>query len=88
MKRINNITYEVRAAEKITNNGETVSGDDILSGERSTEQQAKALAEKWLKRKDVLSVWILKYEDGEDDPTYQWRKYEGDKVWRGGNYWW
>ena len=79
--------YEVRAAEKITNNGETVSGDDILNGEFKTERKAKAQAEKWLKRKDVLSVWILKHEDEEDDPTYQWRKYEGDKVWKGGNYW-
>lgn len=79
--------YVVGAAEKICENGQFVSGGNILSGEFKTEQKAKKKAEVWLKRKDVLSVWIEKYEEEDGDPCYQWRKYECDKVWKGGNYW-
>jgi hypothetical protein len=80
--------YRVEGAEKITNNGMIESGGTIFSNTFKTESQAKKAADKILKRKDILSVWVYKVEaDEQGDPLYQWVKYEDDVKWSGGCYW-
>jgi len=79
--------YIAEAAEKICTNGEVVSGDTIEYKEFKSELQAKKQCDRWLKRKNVLSVWILKFENRDGDPCYQWIKYEDDTTWKGSNHW-
>jgi hypothetical protein len=79
--------YKLEAAEKISTNNEVISGGTILSKEFKTEREAKKQGEAWLKKSNVLSVWIYKIEEEECDPLYQWKRYEDDKDWKGGNYW-
>jgi len=80
--------YTVEAAEKLLVNGSIESGGTIFTKTFHNENKAKLAGEKLLKRKDVLSVWIHKYDTEENgDPVYQWRKYSDDLSWKGGCYW-
>ena len=75
------MTYTVEAGEKIIDrHGQIATGDNIYSVERKALKAAKNWAEKMLKRKDVLSVWIHEFPNGawEDDYSTQWSKYEDD----------
>jgi hypothetical protein len=83
------IIFNIEAAEKLVDSeGSLISGGNIKWSDAPTEYEAKKIGDKFLKDKDVLSVWIYKI-DSEDngDPIAQWVKYEGDKKWKGGNYW-
>lgn len=82
------IIYTVEAAEKLVKNGIVESGDTIITKTFNNESQAKKAGDKLLKQKNVLSVWIHKYNaETNGDPLYQWKKYEGDLKWTGGCYW-
>ena len=82
------IIYTVEAAEKLVVNGMVESGGTIMTKTFKTESQAKKAGDKMLKQKNVLSVWIHKYDTQENgDPLYQWKKYEDDVKWSGGCYW-
>lgn len=80
--------YTVEAAEKLVVNGIVESGDTIITKSFKTESQAKKAGEKMLKKNNVLSVWIYKYNTQENgDPLYQWKRYNDDVKWSGGCYW-
>ena len=80
--------FKVEAAEKIKVGSGFESGDTIISAEYTNLTQAKKAGEKLLKRKDIFSVWVTQLEVAEyGDPIYQWKKYESDSKWTGGDYW-
>jgi hypothetical protein len=78
----------MEATEKIIVGSSIESGDCIISKDFISLSQAQKFGDKLLKQKNIYSIWIHQYEiDEQGDALYQWKKYENDSKWSGGNYW-
>ena len=75
--------YKIEGAEKIINGKSIESGGTIDWANAETLNEAKSKANAMLKRKDIYSVWIYKFDlsDLQGDPICQWVRYDGD-AWK------
>tara|TARA_R110001632_G_scaffold143061_2_gene259026 strand:- start:189 stop:455 length:267 start_codon:yes stop_codon:yes gene_type:complete len=80
------ILYKIRSAEKIIQEFEIVSGDTVDYAERKTLKAAQNIANKYLKNKNIYSVWIEAHawdqygKNWEGDYFGQWSKYENEEI--------